>query len=155
MEQIRDIKGTKYGLEGKVEFSLMQQTFLVMVEEGGTIAYAQKCADYLNALPEKVIDDLCAASIRYCNKFLDYIGEPLRVFGSPRDVLRCIQPGTLIVPCLPNDAPPVLHLELNCDWEPEHGMEWVIRDGRVVCVSPFDGQNPLGDFSKRDAWNFV
>jgi hypothetical protein len=33
-----------------------------------------------------------------------------------------------------------LSIECNCDWEPEHGMQLVLRDGRTVSkVSPYDG----------------
>jgi hypothetical protein len=31
-------------------------------------------------------------------------------------------------------------IECNCDWEPEHGMQLVLRDGRTVSkVGPYDG----------------
>jgi hypothetical protein len=33
-----------------------------------------------------------------------------------------------------------LSLECSCDWEPEHGLQLVCRDGRAVSkVGPFDG----------------
>ena len=33
-----------------------------------------------------------------------------------------------------------ISLECNCDWEPEHGLQLVFKDGRAVCkVGPFDG----------------
>ncbi len=46
-------------------------------------------------------------------------------------------------------------LECNCDWEEEHGLQLVIRDGHVVVkVGPFDGHltnsRAFGDPSLRD-----
>jgi hypothetical protein len=33
-----------------------------------------------------------------------------------------------------------LSIECECDWEPEHGLQVVIREGRVVSkVGPYDG----------------
>ena len=30
-------------------------------------------------------------------------------------------------------------VELRCDWEPEHGMEWTINDGKVLYVGDYEG----------------
>ncbi|WP_316674859.1 DUF6985 domain-containing protein [uncultured Tolumonas sp.] len=33
-----------------------------------------------------------------------------------------------------------ISIECNCEWEPEHGLQLVFRDGNQICkVSPFDG----------------
>ena len=33
-------------------------------------------------------------------------------------------------------------VEFSCDWEPEHGMEWTVRNGRALYVGDFMGISP-------------
>lgn len=61
----------------------------------------------------------------------------------PHDVLNHVQFGD--EPTLSRDADDDQHvyvsLECECDWEPEHGLQIVFRDGRTVTkVGPYDGQ---------------
>ena len=116
--------------------------------------YARKCAIYLNSLSDNLIDRLCVASINYCNTFLDDTGQDLIRFSDRRDVLKLITPLALIVPEMLRDEP-VIHLELNCEWEVEHGMEWIVRGDKVLFVSAFEDKNPWGDFSKPEEYNFA
>lgn len=57
---------------------------------------------------------------------------------TPKQVLEYVNPILLIIE-KPEGEGIVLHLELNCDWEEEHGMEWLIRDDEVLYVGSFDG----------------
>jgi len=44
-----------------------------------------------------------------------------------------------------------ISIECGCDWEPEHGMEIVFKEGRkLVKVGPDDG-DPFGDESLENA----
>jgi hypothetical protein len=61
--------------------------------------------------------------------------------------LKHIFPSLLIVPFSNGLNEPVIHLELNCTWEEEHGMEWIIRGNKVLYVGSFNGEDPMGDFS--------
>lgn len=153
--QIHDVKAARWGLDGMVHVPLFSRDVGVMIEEEGALPFAQKCADYLNSLPDGVIDDLCAASIRYCNAFRDLLGEPRQQFENPRAVLHMVRPSVLIVPVVPEDTDPFVHMELNCDWEIEHGMEWIIREDKPMYVGPFNSEDPMGDFTTKDAWNFA
>jgi len=155
MNPIRDLTQGEFGEDGIVRLTLFDKDVDVHIEDGGSVAYAQKCADYLNSIPAAVIDDLCAASIRYCNMFRDDIGEPPLTFTCNMDVLRIVCPSVLIVPVSDDDSDPVVHMELNCDWEEEHGMEWIIRGDKVLYVGGFNGQNPLGNFTVKDSWNYA
>jgi hypothetical protein len=150
---LRDVTPGQFGLEGVFRSTLFGDDVRVQIEEGGTVAYAQMCADYFNSMPAHVIDDLCAASIRYCNTFLDGIGEPQIAFEQDSDVLKLVYPVALIVPPLPDEAQPVFHMELDCDWEDEHGMEWIIRGDNVLYVGLYCGENPLDDFTVKKSWN--
>jgi hypothetical protein len=69
-------------------------------------------------------------------------GEPGHVeIASAQDVWKHIQFGfEATVGRRTKDSAVYVSLECNCDWEPEHGLQLVFRDGRRVNkVGPFDG----------------
>lgn len=154
MELIRNTKAGEFGIEGEVYFGLFD-TYIALMVEDDALSYTQKCAAYLNELSESLVKELCEASIRYCNSFLDAIGEPTKQFKKAEDVLKHIYPSMLIVPFPEGVDDPVIHMELNCSWEGEHGMEWVIRGNKVLYVGAFNGEDPLGDFSPKQEWNYA
>lgn len=154
MEVIRNTKKGEFGIEGEVFFDLFDKYIDLSVEDD-ELDYAQKCAAYLNQIPETVVRTLCNASIRYCNDFLEATGQKRMIFDEPQEVLNHIYPSVLLVP-YPDGAPdPVIHLELNCSWEPEHGLEWVVRGDEVQYVGAFNGEDPLGSFDQKQPWNYA
>jgi hypothetical protein len=47
-------------------------------------------------------------------------------------------------------------LECNCDWEPEHGLQIVFKNGNVVCkVGPYDGHLTNSDAYADDSLEHV
>lgn len=154
MELIKNITQDKYGIRGEIYFKLFDR-YIALSSEDNDIAYAEQCATYLNALPETVIITLCEASIRYCSAFLEAVGEPSNHFDSPKQILPLISPSVLIIPNSNGTNMPVIHMELNCDWEEEHGMEWIVRADEVLYVGAFNGENPWGDFSTKRTWNYA
>lgn len=149
-----EFEPNEQGFDGTVYFRLFERRIHLILETDDR-AFANECAEQLNLLDEPVVDSLCAASIRYCNEFLEAIGEPLEEFSAARDVLRLIHPSALIIPKPNSTGNPVIHLELNCDWEIEHGMEWVVRNGRVLYVGAFNGEDPYGNFDTDVSWNYA
>ncbi|MGD9729610.1 MAG: hypothetical protein AB7Q81_12855 [Gammaproteobacteria bacterium] len=156
METIRNVRsGDTWSLEGEVYFGLFETYIGFGVEDSASIEYVGSCATYLNSMSDALIDHLCEASIRYCNDFLDRIGEPQKTFSMPREVLGLITPICLLVPNPEHGEEPVIHLELNCKWEVEHGLEWVARRGSALYVGPFNGEHPWADYSQKDEWNYA
>jgi hypothetical protein len=117
--------------------------------------YVERCGRFLADLPSSVTEALCNASIRYCHAFQQTIGEELSPLLDPRDVLRLISPSALIIPNPPPDNEPALCMELNCEWETEHGMEWVVRGDNVLYVGAYQGTDPWADFSDEASWNYA
>ncbi len=141
-------------LQGQVFFSLFERYIAFAVEDAAPIEYVAKCAEYLNSWDEETTESLCQACIRYCNDFRSMIGEDPMQFSSSRDVLKLAYPTTLIVPN-PEFPEPVAHLELNCEWEEEHGMEWIVRGRDVLYVGGFNGQNPWRSYVPKKIWNYA
>ncbi len=145
MQLIKDIQRGKFGLEGKAFFSLFSEYISVYAEEAASIGYIESCARYLNSLDETTIESACLASIRYCNDFLSDTGRPTQVFDEATKILEQIRPKTLIVPEPRNEFEPVAHIEFDCDWEQEHGLEWLLRHDRVLYVGGFEDVYEWGD----------
>lgn len=153
---IKNLKTNEYfEVEGEAYLELFDQNITVYIEQESDIEYAELCITYLNTLSDGLIDDICNASIRYCNEFLDDIGEDIIEFNKPTDVLPYITPNTICIPKPKNKTEPVIDLELNCEWEEEHGMEWIIRNGVVMYVGPYNGITPYGDCDIGKEWNYA
>ncbi|GGA42885.1 DUF6985 domain-containing protein [Psychrobacillus lasiicapitis] len=153
---IKNLKTNEYSeLEGEAYLELFNQTIKVYIDQDSDIEYAELCITDLNNLNEELIVSLCEASIRYCNEFLDDIGEEMIKFSKPKDVLAHITLNTICIPNPKNKAEAVIDLELNCTWEEEHGMEWIIRNGEVRYVGPYNGINPYGNCDIGEDWNYV
>jgi len=153
--EIHNWTETDDGLQGKMVFREFDRELTVWLEEGENKDYAEKCASYLNNLSAELLEKLWCACIRYCNDFLGMIGEDPVHFVKPRDVKQKIYPSVLIVPCSAPDQQPVIHMELNCEWEIEHGMEWVVRDDKILYVGGFNGEDPFENFDEKEDWNYA
>lgn len=140
-------------LEGEVYFPLFRKDIAVWGFTQNSVDYANECAALLVNLSEELISELCQSSIKYCNTFLEEVGEETKHFENEKDVLNFIYPSGLII----NDGAsmPVIHMELNCEWEEEHGMEWIIRANKLQYVGAFNGQSPFDDFTEKEEWNFA
>ncbi|HEX3045591.1 MAG TPA: hypothetical protein VHY08_12605 [Bacillota bacterium] len=134
---LRNIHNVEDGVEGEVYCKLFNQYTILYSWKGAGRGYIEKCAGYLNSLSDEVIDRLCEASIRYCNDCCDTVNEQ-QEFKNVRDVIQLIQPNGLSIPEPKDENTPVINLELNCDWEEEHGMQWIIRDNEVLYVGPYN-----------------
>ena len=77
----------------------------------------------------------------YCREVLEEIGEheldgPPPV--TPDDVWRLVQPRGIDI--VEEDGSVFVMVECDCDWEPEHGLLMVWREGRVIeKVGGYDG----------------
>ncbi|UYG00854.1 DUF6985 domain-containing protein [Halomonas sp. GD1P12] len=153
MKMVRGVTDGEDGLEGEMYCALFERYIPFLSPERDPDG-VQRCAAYLNELDDAVIDHLCQATEHYCQTYQSESGELPREFATPREVLTHITPSLLIVPHF-EKATPVVHMELECDWEPEHGMEWVVRNRHVLYVGPFNGEDPWGSFSPKAVWNFA
>ena len=109
------------------------------------LEYAERCADYFNHFPEDLLAFLRKCSLRYCEDMRECFDArcpevPENVTESA--ILRYVRPNSLIIEP-PKDCGVIgFSAEFSCDWEPEHGMEWTIREGRALYVGDFMGISP-------------
>jgi hypothetical protein len=142
-------------LQGEAFIQLFGKYIDFAVEDAATIDYVERCVEYLNAVDDNLLDSLCLACIRYHDSMIEMVGGEPKLFSTPRDILLHVCPSTLLIPNPENGSEPVARLELNCDWEIEHGMEWVIRGNSILYVGAFNDLDPFGDFSKMSCSNYA
>jgi len=120
------------------------------VVEAAEYEDVQKCAEYLNNLPESLVERLCLASIKYCIDFSEYVGNDVPKFDKYKDVLKLISNAGVSIPNQDSEGLPALHLTMNCEWEEEHGMSWAIAEGNIIYVGPYSGDpTDINYFKKR------
>ena len=158
---INNIKETKYdSYEGKIIFPLFNKEIGISFDKDVDLEYAEKCAEYLMHLSDKVIDDLCESAISY---YEDYVREdcrfeenmPLHITG--REILDYMDPVVVIISKPPTNNNIGFNMELNCVWEEEHGMSWIVRDDKTIYMSWFDTISPWKEkgFYKEANYNFA
>ena len=125
------------------------------------LEYVDRCLLHAVALKPSVVKKLLTASVAYSNDFLDEVGEKRIDFkGDYRNVLKHIKPRNLIIPELSTCSRrskwynvPTFQMELSCEWEIEHGMEWVVRGDDVAFVGGCQFGDPFQRYEK--LYNFV
>lgn len=161
---ITDIEEGEYGLEGFTRWELFDKEIDVTIEENVDIAYAEKCAEALNSLSEETVNAIWEAAKRYCLFFMDLCGEKWDDWNemsfkvtedTPAVKIKSeIFPGCLIID-EPEDERVGFHIECNCSWEPEHGLEITILDGKLVYLGAFESRYAWSKFKPDEEWNFV
>lgn len=161
---IENLHDTEYGPEGTMHWELFDEDITVSLDEGVDIAYAEKCAEALNDLPEETIKTIWEAAKRYCLFFIDLCGDDWDEYNemtikvtkrTPAEKIKSqIYPSCLIVN-EPRGGGIGFHLECNCSWEVEHGLEITVLDNKLVYLGAFEGQDAWGKFDPDNEWNFV
>ena len=141
-------------LAGRLDVPLFGGEIEVEIKRDPAVdpAYAEKCAEHLVNLSDKMIDELCEKAIRYCN----FMREQWRDFSdiypdiaedintnipedvSGRDILKYIFKPVLFISAPKGDGTGYT-IEAQCVWEPEHGVDMIFRDNKVLYVADPEG----------------
>ena len=88
-----------------------------------------------------------------CNSDLSPEDEDYLVIDSPRDVLKRVKFGDepIVTRRAYGDRGVYVSLECNCDWEIEHGLQIVFKNGlKVNKIGPYDGHLTNSDAYARN-----
>lgn len=172
---IKNVKKDEFGLEGTMYCSLWDCDIDVNIDpfsgedevsDEEALAYGEKCAEAFNSLSDKTVEILCKAAKAYCLDFMESCGDdfdddmtvPIKEDTDPREILKCIQP-KVFIPELPDEEQYKgcigYHVECNCDWEIEHGLEFTVRDGNILYVGDFSDNSPWMKYSEDKFWNYI
>ncbi len=152
-------------IEGTVKSGLFGHEMRVLIDRSASVEYAEKCVQAMNSLPEETIDTICEAAKKYCLWIVEEIGSswddewynmkvPIYEDTPAREILKNVFLDELIVE-KPEDSSIGYCLGEGCGWEPEHGIEIVIKDNKVLYVGAFGGYSPWSDFPEDAEYNFV
>ncbi|MCM1505528.1 MAG: hypothetical protein NC177_00110 [Ruminococcus flavefaciens] len=159
---ITDIKQGSYGTEGKLYSEIFNTEIEVMIKDGASVEYAQKCAEHFNSLNSKMVETICKGAKAYCLDFMEiadedweeYLTIPINADTPPLEMLKCFRPNTLIIEKTEDLNKIGYQLECSCEWEIEHGMEIDILDDKVVYLSSFNGYSPWRKYNDNQ-YNYI
>lgn len=161
---ITDIHKGEYGTEGKTRWELFDKEIEVGIGDGASVEYAEKCAEALNALPGETVKAIFEAAKKYCLFFMELCGSDFDDFSkmsfkvtkkTPAEKLKSEIIPTYLIVNEPKDERIGFHIECNCSWEIEHGLEITILDGKLVYLGAFESCGAWDEFDPDDEWNFV
>lgn len=161
---ITDLEEGEYGLEGSFDWELFGEVIEVNLFDDVDVEYAEKCAESLQNLPEETVQAIWEAAKRYCLYFISICGEDWDDFDEmsievdedmPAEEIKTEIYPTVLIVNKPEGDGIGFHLEGGCTWEPEHGIEITILDGKLVYLGPFEDNKPWDKYKPDEVWNFV
>lgn len=155
MKTVRNLSFDEFGLSGEFYFKLFKSWIGLFIANRSTPEYAASCITMANGLNTALLNQLFVASNAYREHQLKISGNEVKRITTRKGLSQLIEPRRLIIPEPDRGKTPVAHFELNCRWELEHGMEWIIRGESLLYVGEFCGQNPFRKFSTADSSNFA
>lgn len=153
-------------LKGNVFVPLFDCEAEVWIENSVDMAYAEKCAEHLVNLDDKMIDAFCDMAIKYCKFMIEEWGDFSDIYGDisndinkcipedivRRDILKYIsRPHLYVFP--PEKDETGYNVECDCVWEPEHGLDLIIRGDRVLYVGQSEGLGAWADDEEYE-WDY-
>ena len=143
---VRDIKEDGYGrVEGKSNSLKWGKDILLVCDTKEQLPYAEKCLSYFDCMPKEVEARLTKYLLRYFNEYKqDLDEEELEEMGpiNEENILKHIQLVAIMVDNKCRKDLIEFHIEGNCDWEIEHGLEITISDGKILYVGPYGDYGP-------------
>ncbi len=143
MELIKDLRENKFGkIEGKVYFGYIGDYIDLRFKKEIPMEYVEKTAEKLNEISEETMEQLFNFSIKYCRWNLDewkHLKRKIRLdlIKKPSDIMKHMSIEGLIVN-LPEDMSQIgINLEGSCKWEEEDGIQWLIKDDKVIYTGPW------------------
>ena len=128
----------------KIDSIKWGENITLTCDKKNQIDYAKKCLSYFESMPKQVELRLRKYLFRYFRDYLQYIEEETEEWKNitEENIFEHIQITTLIVSseCRTNIIE--FHIEGNCDWEKEHGLEITISDEKILYVGPFENYGP-------------
>ena len=135
----------QYFLSGTLYVPLFGGEIDVLVEKEVSPQYAEKCAENLVSLDDETVEYLCERVSAYHQymleewneEFVREINEKVPPDAAGREILRYIENPTLFA-IVPQGEGIGYSVSGSCEWDPEHGIEIIIRDSRPLYVGQTD-----------------
>ena len=93
--------------------------------------------EFLTTWDDALFSKLAQATLANCLGFSEEVGLTEFEGRSSEDILNSVRTNVIIIPSHLRSKP-VVRIEFDCDWEPEHGLEWVVQSpNSILYVGPF------------------
>lgn len=147
MELIKEVFENEFGqMEGKVYFDYIKKYITLFFDKEVPMPYVIKTVNYLNNINENVVVDLCRYSKKICEiKMKNYpdaeYPDGLSEVKDPLEIFNYMQINHLKVDMYIDESDqniPVLNLGGSCDWDEDNGIQWLIKEDKVVYVGVWD-----------------
>ncbi len=149
-----------YKLTGKTYWPLFGREVRVRWGDYADVSteYAEKCVSQLLNLDQSSIEQLLKASIRFFYDAERCHGEPLTFMFEFED-MEYPKELDASMNILPYIIPVEMYIDKEiagcysisvfseCAWEPEHGLQWVVRNGKPLYVGACEGLGSHADES--------
>ena len=143
---IRDVIEYDFDMvQGKVFSKQWGDDFKLVCDRKEQFPYAHKCLAYLDSMSAEMEQRLRKYLYRYYEDTASWIDEDEIEAIGPIDedtVMDHIRIGSVIVGDSCRQDRIEFHVEGSCDWEPEHGLEITISDGKILYVGPYEDYDP-------------
>lgn len=148
-------------LEAEFDCKYTDDAMEVIVNSDVDEKYAERCIEHFNNLSDDLLDCISEALCRYCEAIrydaedvFGDLGLPEKIEG--REILNYCYPTSMSVEVPTSYNIVGYSIEGNCNWEPEHGFQLIIRDDKLISASPFEGALVWGDDDCYDSdFNFA
>lgn len=129
------------GLEGRIYFAKFDKTSRLALETA-LDDYGKRCIEAFFSWGEMVLSRLQDATFDYYKDREDTCGgfDDLTI-ATPDQIWQHCEPTNIHFVASDQDAfSTFVNVELECDWEPEHGMQWLVKNAdELMYVGPYYG----------------
>jgi len=153
---VKDIKEeNEYFMIGRTYCPMFKKDISVTFEKEVEVTYVEQCAHHLAQLSDTLIDKICERVSAYHQfmleewneSFVEEINEKVPRDVKGRDILKYIDSPKVVI-WEPKDGIGYT-IAGYCEWEPEHGIDIILRDDKLLYVGPSEC---LGSWASDDEY---
>lgn len=144
-------------LKGTLFSPIFKESIEVWIEKDVSMEYAEKCAEHFTNLSDSFVDDFCNRAVEYY-EFMREEWEEYEIFEDisdeieqtmpedieGREILKYISSPQMFI-FVPQGDMVGYNVECECVWEPEHGLDWIIRGNKTLYVGQAEGLGAWAD----------
>ncbi|GAB1541082.1 hypothetical protein NUACC21_37520 [Scytonema sp. NUACC21] len=145
------------GSEGSIYFAFFDCTVPVFVSKK-IDDYDKRCIEAFFDWGETIFIKLQSASFEYYKDYSDACdGLDDLIIGSPPEIWQYCKPINIHFESSDEDPNSTfVDVELDCDWEPEHGMQWLVKNTNfLMYVGPYYGNASPNQKVDRSLGNYA
>ena len=130
-------------MEGDIYFNFLKKDISILYEKEVPMEYIIKSIEYLNSLDQNVMRSLCEYAKKFSRKMINNypdVNYPigLKNISEALEILNYMEILRLKVDMYKDDSIRVLNLSGSCAWDEDNGIQWLIKEDKVIYVGPWD-----------------